>query len=93
MKLFLLICVAYGITSFFVESVMFLKPRNLLSKIDFFNKLLRCMFCTGFWVGCGIHFYSSPFNEYFGNIWFNAIFDGFFFATTTWFLSKIDGIN
>lgn len=90
MKLFLLIVLAYGITSFLVESVMFSKPRKWLSKNEFFDLLLRCMFCTGFWVGAGLHYYSSPFNDCFGNVWPNAVFDGFFFAATTWFLSKIE---
>ena len=85
--------IGYSITSFLVESTAFSKPRIFLtSRSTFLKKLLSCMYCTGFWAGCLLHFLWSPTAEYFCNeLWIiNTILDGFFIAATTWFLYKID---
>lgn len=40
---------AYALTYIVVESSVFSYPRNLLQRISWFEKLLSCWFCSGFW--------------------------------------------
>ncbi len=40
---------SYGLTFGVKDSKLTLRPRDFLKKVDFFEKLLSCSFCTGFW--------------------------------------------
>lgn len=42
--------IAYGATMIIVQSVIMRPLREMLGNIKFFNGLLACMMCTGFWV-------------------------------------------
>lgn len=53
----------YGITFILIDSYLPLWSQfrdKVLTKIAFFDKLLSCYFCTGFWVGFALsfHFYN-----------------------------------
>lgn len=53
--LFLLSC--YGIWFLIVESSILVRPRSLVLKIPFVEKMFNCPFCSGFWTSLIPSFY------------------------------------
>ncbi len=51
MEIILLLLAGFGLTSILVDSKIMEPFRNWIGRIDFFNKLINCSMCTGFWVG------------------------------------------
>ena len=50
MNYFIFYTAVYGLSWLIVYSQILEKPRNLLSKSTFFNKLTSCIVCTSFWI-------------------------------------------
>jgi len=50
----------YGITFLIADSELLGLPRNELRKISFFDKLLNCYFCVGFWVSLALSLLVLP---------------------------------
>jgi len=44
----------YGLTFGIKDAKITLRPRNFLKKMEFFEKLFSCTFCTGFWAALAI---------------------------------------
>jgi hypothetical protein len=86
------ILAAYGMTTIIVYSHIFEGFRNwVISRSNFFGKLITCMMCTSFWVGAFMsiclgglmnHFFKGPWIEY-------TFFDSCFTSGAVWALNGI----
>ncbi len=46
----LILLATYGVVYTLTASAIFDGPRDLLNRVGFIAKMLKCAFCTGFWV-------------------------------------------
>lgn len=91
------ILLVYGITNIVVYGSILNRPRNLLSKLPFFDDLLTCMMCSSFWIGGLSMFLFTPIVSYLGMIQLPLylymlvmfIMEGGLFSGTTWVIHTI----
>jgi hypothetical protein len=58
-NLLLFILVGVGITNLVVSASILDNLRDfVINKSDFFGKLVTCMMCSGFWIGCFISIFE-----------------------------------
>ena len=72
----------YGITFLLCSADLTAAPRRLLRRVAFFDKLLACYFCTGFWVALATAYWllQTP-------VW--AVLHGFAGATSCYALDVL----
>jgi hypothetical protein len=51
MEIILLLLAGFGLTSILVDSKIMETFRGWIGRIQFFDQLINCSMCTGFWVG------------------------------------------
>jgi hypothetical protein len=54
---------SYGLCYILMEAKIFNFVRDKITKIKFFEDLLNCSLCTGFWTGLIIGTYASSYNN------------------------------
>lgn len=60
MYFLLFILAGIGITNIVVNASILDNPRDfIIHQSDFFGKLVTCMMCSGFWVGCILGVFSG----------------------------------
>jgi hypothetical protein len=48
---------SYGVTFLLCSAEVTALPRRLVTRLWFFEKLLSCYFCTGFWISWGLAYW------------------------------------
>jgi hypothetical protein len=86
--------ISIGCSFLWSLSEIFMPSRNFVAKYfpQFFRKMLLCMECSSFWIGCfvSLFIFSYPYSEHL-NIFINTICGGVstYFCVKLMVLSKI----
>ena len=77
----------FGASNIIVFSAIFKPIREYFATTPFLGKILPCILCTSFWVGC---FWSavlwSPVRADVSNLFFRLLFSGCLGSATTWLI-------
>lgn len=81
------IIIAYSLTMLLVESVLFKRVRESFEG-SFVGNMLKCMYCTGMWVGFGLYFIYPPTTQF--NIFINILLSGLYYSAIIWWIHLLE---